>query len=279
MLGTWRVLRRCAIAIGAMVLAAPGFSAETPQALNGTVYTTVAPTHYNDNSNLSFVRLSNLGAAAQDFAVTVLGSPSGRTYGSATIHVAAHASPQYPITQIVSLAGAAALNGGDDNYSLYIRNSDASAAYQHVLYNGNNGFFENLTTCVFFPGAVYKGLPQTLVNVHTTRLTAYPSQIVLHNAYNATVTYRATLYDATAGTLIGYVDLPMTANTSTTFTEASFEQRLGWTPSANQLHVNFIFTMLGGNPDDFFGTVSHVIFNSVLSASINMSTLCRVQRP
>jgi hypothetical protein len=268
------------IAAAFVLAATPGFSAERQSALNGTLYTTVAPTFYNDNSNLSFIRFANLDAsAASDFTVTVLGSPSGNTYGSTTIHVPAHASPQYPITQLVSMAGAATFNGGDTNYSFYIRNASLSAAYQHVLYNGNNGFFENLSTCVFFPGAVYKGLPQSLINVHTTRLSAYPSNIVIHNMFNAAVTYRATIYDAATGTQIGSVDVPLRANESQTISEATFEQRMNWTPAENQLHVNFIFSMIGGNVDDFFGTVSHVIFNSVLQASINMSTLCRVQRP
>src|SRR3954470_21276941 len=119
----WRSLRRHAIA-GVALMAVPGFAAEGPQALNGTLYTAIAPTHYNDNSNLSFVRFANLDAVAQDFIVTVLGSPSGQTYGTTTIHVPAHASPQYAITQIVPMTGAGALVGVDTSYSLYIRNSN-----------------------------------------------------------------------------------------------------------------------------------------------------------
>ncbi len=265
----------------AVIAATQAASAEVekPSALNATALTAIAPTYNGTGGTTSFIRLFNLDPAVKgDFAITVIGSPSGNTYGSTTISVPAMASPQYALSAILTAAGAGALTGGDDSYTLYVRNPNPSAAYQHVIFNSNNGFFENVTACVFFQGAVYKGLPQTLANVHTTQLANYPSRVQVHNQADTAVTYRASIYDAASGTLIGKVDLPMGANTTTTFPESYFEQQLKWTPTSSQLHVNMVFEQVNANPQDaFYATIGQVIFNSTLNASISMTTLCRVQ--
>ena len=273
---------RAAVIYGLFSAALQSASAQVERslALNATVLTAIAPTYNGAGGTSSFIRLYNLDPALKgDFIITVVGSPSGNTYGTATISVPAMASPQYSLTAILSAASAGALTGGDDNYTLYVRNPNASAAYQHVVFNGGNGFFENVTTCVFFQGAVYKGIPQTLANVHTTQLASYPSRILVHNQANTAVTYRASIYDAATGTLIGKVDLAMGPNITTTFPESYFEQQLKWTPTAGQLHVNMIFEQVNAVPADaFYASIGQIIFNSQLNASINMTTLCRVQR-
>ena len=275
-------LLSCVVLAGAVMAVTPAASAqvERPNALNATALTAIAPTYNGTGGTTSFIRLFNLDPALKgDFTITVVGSPSGNTYGTATIGVPTMASPQYSLSAILSAAGAGALTGGDDNYTLYVRNPNASAAYQHVIFNGNNFFFENMTACVFFPGALYKGMPQTLSNVHTTRLSSYPSNILLHNQANTAVTYRASVYDSVDGTLIGKVDLAMGPNTTTTFPASYFEQQLKWTPTASQLHVNMLFEQVNAVPADaFYASVTQVIFNAQLNASINMTTLCRVQR-
>ena len=271
-----------AVLVGAAIAVTQAASAqvERPSAVNATALTAIAPTYNGTGGTTSFIRFFNLDPAVKgDFTITVVGSPSGNTYGTGTISVPAMASPQYPLSTILSAANAGALTGGDDNYTLYVHNPNGSAAYQHVIFNGANFFFENMTTCVFFPGALYKGMPQTLANVHTTQLANYPSRILVHNQANTAVTYRASVYDAVDGTLIGKVDLPMGPNTTTTFPESYFEQQLKWTPTSSQLHVNMIFEQVNATPADaFYASVTQVIFNSPLNASINMTTLCRVQR-
>ena len=259
------------------ILALLAVSTTDAQAINATALTAIAPTYNGEAGNLTFVRFYNMDPSAkEDFSVTVVGSPSGRTYGTTTYTVPANASPQFSLSAIVAQANAGPLTAGDDNYTLYVRNANQAAAYQHVLYNSINNFFENVTACIYFQGAVYKGIPQTLANVHTTTLAGFPSRILIHNAFSAAVTYRVSLYDAANGTLLGKVDLPLGANTSKTYPESFFEDQLKWTPSATQLHVNMMFEQVGSNAD-FYANISHVIFNSALNASINMSTLCRVQ--
>lgn len=97
---------------------------ERSSAINGTLYSVIAPTY--NGATQSFIRLFNGAQQASVFSVTVVGSPSGNTYGTANISVPRSASQQLSLGQILSLAGAGALTGGDTSYALYVQNPDTS---------------------------------------------------------------------------------------------------------------------------------------------------------
>ena len=78
----------------ASVFLSPGFAAtEQQQAavapLYGRNYAVLAPVFTGADGNLSFVRLANDNATASTFIVTVVGSPSGKVYGSVNLRVPA----------------------------------------------------------------------------------------------------------------------------------------------------------------------------------------------
>ena len=250
---------------------------ERAQALDGTLYTVVAPTYTGTGGGpLTFMRFYNANtAAASTFAVTVLGSPSGQTYGSASYLVAANASLQIDLTKILADAGAAALSGGDTSYSLYLKNADDLAMFQHVTYSNVSGFFENLSLCQYFQGAVYSRITNVLSNVHTTRISTYPVDITVHNYTNAARAYLATVTDANTGVLIGKVTLNVGANTTLRLAESSLEQQLNFVPTANQFHIN-ISMVDSTNAATLTAIIGQYVFNSLLSASVNMTPLCRV---
>ena len=177
----------------AQLAQAAGASLERPQAaatLNGNYYNVIAPTFNGSDGNTSFIRLGNSGTAATTFTVTVVGSPSGVVYGAGQLQVPAAASPQYSLAQILTTASAGALTGGDTSYALYMQDPDSYLSYQHVIYNGGNQFFENVSSCHYASNNDYALLNTLLYNVHTSQLAAYPAQIYIHNFATSSNTFR-----------------------------------------------------------------------------------------
>lgn len=263
-------------------MAALGHSAlaqtERAQAIDGTGYTNVAPVYLGTNgSPLSYMRFYNANTTGSStFAVTVLGSPSGQVYGTTSYPVAAGASLQVDLTKILTDAKASALSGGDTSYSLYLKNPDDFAMFQHVTYSNTSGFFENLTLCQYFQGAVYSRITNLLSNVHTTRISSYPVDITVHNYTNAARAYVATVTDANTGAQIGKTTLNVGANATLRLAEATLEQQLNFTPSANQFHIN-ISMADATNATTLTAIIGQYVFNSALSASVNMTPMCRVR--
>lgn len=240
--------------------------------LNGSAYEEIAPTFNGSDGNQSFIRLGNGGATATTFAISVLGSPSGTLYGRASVQVPANASPQFSLQQILAAASAGQLTGGDTSYSLYLRDSDPGLSYQHVIYNVSNGFFENVSSCKYVASADYTGLNYALGNVHTSQLSAYPTQISIHNYAAAATTYNATVYDAATGSLIGTVPVTVGANATYSAPFTWFQEQLHWTPAAGQSQSNVVFAAAGTAP--FEAKVNQYVYNSILSAYVNMTQRC-----
>lgn len=247
---------------------------ERQQAVNGTLYAVIAPTYNGATS--SFIRLFNGGSAASNFSISVVGSPSGRTYGTATISVPVRAAPQFPLSDILSRANAGALTGGDTSYSLYIQNPDATAGYQHVTFNGTNSFFENVSVCsnLLRQSVLSVVNSAVLTNVHTTQLANFPSSVEVHSYWNAPLTYRFTVISAADGTIVGTFDEPFAANETKTMSMATIQQRVNWTPAAGQVHANIVITDTTGAPPAVM--VGQAILNNTLAAQVSMSNVCAV---
>ena len=100
----------------------------------------VSPTYTGANGSTSYLRLFNGNqSAAATFTIVVVGTCTGNTYGTANISVPSDASPQFPLSTILTLAGAGALSGCDSNsgdgYALYIQSTEPTAGYEHVTFN------------------------------------------------------------------------------------------------------------------------------------------------
>jgi hypothetical protein len=267
---------RAAKAASALEKQSAASGAEKQSAINGTLYAVVAPTYNNPNATLSYIRLFNGAAGPSNFSITIIGSPTGRNYGTANIQVGRSASPQYSLTQILANANAGALTGGDTSYSLYIQNPDAMSGFQHVTYNAVSKFFENSSVCssLLNQAVAANSSSAVLTNVHTTRIAEYPSQVELHNFWNAAVTYRVTILDSDTGTVRGTVNVPTAPNASYSIPMSSLESQSGWAPTATQFHANLVVTDPSGGPP--YNMLGQSIVNSQLAASINMSTTCAV---
>lgn len=265
--------------------AAPA-AAETPQAVNGTLWTVVAPTYTGTTS--SYLRLFNGGSATATFTVQVVGSPSGTSYGTATIQVPTRASPQYGMRTagtalgILDLANAAQLSGGDTSYSFYIQSTESTAGYQHVTFNTSNLFFENASSCNYaLNHTIHSVVNSTVVpNIHTSLLgnAGYASQVEIHNYWNAAVTFRIDVIESATGALKGNFTETIGANTTLVQPMSYFQDKVGWTPVGGELHATLVITDPSGVKPTV--TVGQSIINqSVQNALVNMSAYCAVNAP
>jgi hypothetical protein len=257
---------------------APSTSAgvERQAALNGSTYTVVAPTYTGSDGNVSYLRLYNANDVAVTFALTIVGTPSARVYGTASSANPPGASPQYALSDILTKAGASGLSGGDTGYAIYMRAPPITMTngFQHVIYNNANGFFENVSACHYSPTGDYSGLNAKLANVHTSQLSSYPAQIYIHNYSLTDDTYTVTVSDNNTGTAIGSMTLTIPHNSTYTMPFTYFQQQLNWTPSATQQHANMRFTPV--SPATFQLEVSNYIYNQHLAAYVNMTQRCGV---
>lgn len=226
-------------------------------------------------STLSYLRLINGVQGAETTTISVIGSPSGRTYGTARMTVPEKASIQYSIFDILNAAGAGALSNGDDAYVLYLQSPAASGlknGFQHVLYNQNNGFFENASACTFAVGGDYTLGNRTLVNLHTSILGAYPSEVHVHNPGASAATYGVLATDGRTGARIGTVTITVPAKSSRVFSMSYFQAALNWTPSSAQQHANLYFSPAAGA--EFKAALTSFVYNQALSTYVNMTQAC-----
>jgi hypothetical protein len=224
-------------------------------------------------------------SSASTYHVNVVGSPSGNSYGTGDIQVPARASPQYPLSDLLTATGAGALANGDTAYSVYIQNTALDSFYQHVIYNGTNQFFEDVTICP--SGASVEG-GRTVTNVHSSVLTGFPSTIYLHNTLAMEATYSVNIYDSRAGTLLATLpSLTAEANSTYAIAESYFESQTHLTPTSSQQHLTFEFhataafaQQLGDDPDptDIGAIIGTAVLNSQFGAVLNLSNKCSVNR-
>ncbi len=259
-------------------------------ALNGTLYAVAAPIYDGSNGSTSFLRLYGGVTAPSTFTINVVGTTTGATLGTATITVPKMASPQFSFGTILTLASAA--TAADHGYALYIQNPDRTAGYQHVAYNGASALFENLSVCgTLLTQAVTAYYPSLVVtNVHTDRLAAgYPTQIEIHNYWNAPVTYGVHVYDAGtadsttgvirsgSGSPVGSTSYTVGANASISLAFTKIQQDIRWTTNSSQLHANIIVSEIFDQPPT--ETLGVFIVNNALGGLINMGSACAVNAP
>lgn len=78
---------------------------EGANALDGNLYTVIAPTFDGSDGNVSYFRFVNLSGGTATVNVSVVGHPSALTYGMATLFIPNLASPQYSFSEILSASG------------------------------------------------------------------------------------------------------------------------------------------------------------------------------
>jgi hypothetical protein len=261
-------------------------------ALNGTLYAVVSPIYDGSNGSTSFLRLyGGVGSAGSTFEISVVRTIDGAVLGTTNIAVPKNASPQFEMHTILAKANVGEVP--DHGYAFYLRNPEPTAGYQHVTYNGLSTLFENVNNCAFMLNEVVKtAYPSVVVtNLHTAVpiFTNYPTQVDIHNYWNAPANYGVYVYDAGtadnsgvirsgSGSMMGSRVYRVGANSSISLSMAQIQQDIGWSATPNvQLHANLIVTEVTNQaPAE---TVGVVIVTKQLGGSVNMSNTCAVNAP
>jgi hypothetical protein len=248
---------------------------EREQAVNGTYYAVIAPIYdgsATSGGSDSYIRLFNGKSTATTFTLTVVGSPSGNVYGTATFSVPGNASQQKHWAQVVGGANAGPLTGGDTSYAMYLRNPDPLAGYQHVTFHQVTTFFENASICDrLLNEALVSTGKVVMPNVHTTQLGGYPSKLQIHNYQAVPVNYQVSaVYSETGAAAGSAITVPMAANETRTLLVSELQSQMGFGPS--EAHVNFFVRNPGASKPNVL--VGHQVANNQLGADFNFSTAC-----
>jgi hypothetical protein len=261
--------------------------AQTDAPLFGSFYSEVFPL-FNEGftGNTSYLRLGTTSSTSSTFGVIVVGSPSGSIYGEGDVTVPANSVPQYSITELYNaIGGVASLADGDTGYALYLSNDDGNSFFQHVIYNGTNNFFEDMTICI--PAASMQG-DRTVTNIHTSIIPGFPSTVYVHNYLDVPADYRVVVRSSRTGQIIGTItSLQASTNATYQIPFSFFQQQVNWTPTATQQHATLEFHATaafavtlgaGADPTDLGGVFAQSVKNNTYNAVLNLSNKCRMVR-
>ncbi len=148
--------------------------------------------------------------------------------------------------------------------------------YQHVIYSGISGFFENASRCIHYANVDYSYLNQILPDIHTSQMVAFPATVYIHNSSPVAGLYNVSVYEGKFGTLKGVFTLSVEANMTYSLPFSYFEQQVGWSPGTLETHGNLGFVPVG--TQGYYLGVGQAIFNLGLKAYVNMSLFCNMNR-
>ncbi len=271
---------------------------------NGQFYTVISPIYIGggfDGGNTSYVRLLNRETNTVVFTISIVGYKAGDSnigntqsavLGTATATVPKFASRQYSVPDILSAAGVSLCLSGDctNQYSglaLYVKTNSTSTTlkpgFQHVMYNSNSFFFENMTICgdlSLSDGNGTNNYTADLINVHTSIVASlgYPSTIFLHNYASSSDVYKFYISDSDSGLTLGIQNVTLEANASYAIPMSWFEDKAGVTPYMQHGHYNISVYKLNavGSLTPLNITMGTGVYNKQLRAYLNMSAVCQI---
>lgn len=261
-----------AVALGAIESTPPAApSIERPAALSGYGYTVIGRVFLDEAGNVSYLRLLNLSGSTATVSVTLIGSPSGRNYGTTQISIANHAARQIPVTELLSAVGLLGPISPDTRIGLYTRSDSAPVTVQHVLYSQSTGFFENMSTC---QNSSVSDTNAALMNVHTTSITDYVSYVTIYNYTTSAVSYDVQVYEAASGTLKGLVTVSVDPNSTFEQPFSWFQDQVQWSPSPTEYHANVVALPTSGSRG---ALIFHTVYNSRVGVFLNLTNFCTVE--
>ena len=242
---------------------------------NFTVIPNVTP---GFNSNFSFLRFPNFNADISTTAtVQMIGDTTGRDYGTATVSSPPWSSPQLSVQNLLDTIDGGSFDPSDKTLTLYIQSSQFLTGIQHVYYNSNSDFFENMSVCSFPDGITYLPMTAGVVNVHTTTLfSRFPSVVKVHNKEPVDTTLRLRVYDGPTGNFLGIFGFNAAANSTYAFDSQVIEGAISRIPNAaTDFHMNVMFDADPTVPPN--AIISHTVTNVRVSGSVlNLTTICNI---
>ena len=181
-----------------------------------------------------------------DIRIDIVGVSSGTLYGTFTYTVPPGASPQFSVEDIIRVSGADA-NAGNECVAFYMRSFNNLTNFQHIVYDNETAFFENLSMCKYESGSGYTDTNPLAINVHTSLLSqSWPSFIYLTNMSPFISQYTVNIHKAGGeemGKFVGSFVINLDSNSAYRIPHSYFEDAIEWSPSAElrDYHMNLIF--------------------------------------
>jgi glucose/arabinose dehydrogenase len=143
----------------------------------------------------SFIRLHNADTVAGSVQLVIRTAADGRLAASWTSpSIAPQASRQFAWSTIEAAAVPPLTGSNAAGYAIEARPS-FNGSLQHVVWSPSSGALANLTRCDIGPTGDLK----TLINVHATRLSTYPSTVRVYNAGTTAASAAVAIHDAATG--------------------------------------------------------------------------------
>ena len=170
--------------------------------------------------------------------------------------VPARASLQFQVSTHLSRAGSTNVA------AVYVR-ANFDGLLSHVVWNAAGGSLTNMTSC----GAEIASQTHTLMNVHTSLISEYPSVVGVYNRTTAPRSATLTVYDSVTGAEIGRVQTnPVLSQTTSMLDVPSL---LSTVPAAQRIyHVNIALDPAFG------GHLVHYVDNLRSRVITNMKDAC-----
>jgi hypothetical protein len=215
----------------------------------------------------SYLRFYNTGAVAGTASVTLADQDTGVGLGTWTSpSIAPGSEQQFGIGSIVEAISASA----SKSYVTASVTSTFTGYFQNVLFRPADGTLTNLSTC----GSGITASSARLSGVHSSKISGFPSSVVLNNTGSTASTFALGVYDARTGTKLGnYLTPSIPVNGQAAITVAAIESGIGLTPSDGMFH----YTIKSENT--FSGFMQHLVDNQQAAVITDMTTACALTPP
>lgn len=244
---------------------------EKAQAVSGFGSTVIGKVFLGDGGNTSYLRFFNQSGNPATVSATLVGSPSGRDYGTTQINIANHASRQVPIIDLMTAIGLTGPVSPDDRLSVFLRSDAAPVTLQHVLYSQSTGFFENMSTC---QNSSVSDSNAALMNLHTTNIADYTSYVTIYNYATTAAVYDVQVYEATSGAFKGVVTVTVDPNATFEQPFSWFQDQVHWAPSPFEFHANIAAFPQNGTRG---ALLFHTVYNNKVGVYLNLTNFCTLE--
>lgn len=256
-------LRFYAAALAALALSLVGFNTGAFAQTATAAYLSPVYPSSTTMAVASYLRVTNTSSNDGEVEVVFRNGGSSLILGTWIGQVPANASVQFDVDDMEALIGISAADAGAF-YSLAV-SADFTGFVQHALWNAAGGSLTNLSSCS-------SDISETglhLGNVHTSRITAYPSSIVVQNTGDSSAIASFDVFDSRTGELIEEnFSRVVPANSSITFTVEEFAMAFGFAPDDGQFHLNFVLNA------GFTGFAQHIVTNQDAGVLTDMTAKC-----
>lgn len=211
----------------------------------------------------SYLRIDNPSPLSGWYEISFV-SDRGQALGAATGSIAAGAARQIDAAQAAVQAGIA-LGAGQAKVLSAVVRLGFDGLVQHVQWDGG--------AIVNFPAGSAEAVATTLFQVQTSRLTAYPSTLIIANTGAAPAAAKLTLRDTSSGAALAvWTSQAIAAGGSVAIAMSTVEREAGWTPGEGTAQVTVALDPA------FNGVLRHVVENAAVAVATDLTTAARLRR-